>query len=156
MRSFFILIILVLAGSILNFSHAQSDQEPSKAARNILHAYIGFDEYFFNYERNISLKSNINVRAGFGESDGYDVTGGCFNLALVKLFGKHKSHLELSGGFKYQLKKSNDPWIEPSNLNPIDPDIFLGYRYQKPMDGFVFRAGVNYPSLFNLGIGVSF
>jgi hypothetical protein len=44
----------------------------------------------------------------------------------------------------------------PGFFETFIPDIFAGYRYEKPSGSFIFRAGNNYPTLINVGLGCKF
>ena len=154
-------LLLITALSILlmpAFSQrvdAQSTERIPQAQNNI-NIYAGVFEWNLNYERNViqNLRSLSNIRVGFGHGqflvagEGYYV-----NAALVQLFGPGSSHLELDGGVKYMVSNSES---HPSFSDQLLPDIFVGYRYQKRSGGIIFRAGLNYPTLINVGIGYQF
>ncbi|QHT69277.1 hypothetical protein GXP67_22880 [Rhodocytophaga rosea] len=148
-------IILV----VLLFMHslkAQDTQKKLSDKLNIVHAYVGLIEYNVNYERNIFLrpKSSSNLRLGVGHGmflvagEGYYMNG-----AFVHLFGAKNSHFEINAGVKYMLTNSIS---DPPFSDQLLPDIFLGYRFQKPTGGLIFRAGINYLTLLNIGIGYAF
>jgi hypothetical protein len=117
---------------------------------------IGLFEYNFNYERNIvqKPKSSDKVRLGLGQ--GMFLTAGegtYLNAAFIHLFGGRNSHVEIDLGTKIMLTNSiSDPKFSEICI----PDIFLGYRYEKASGGFIFRAGFNYPTLINIGVGYRF
>ena len=71
-------------------------------------------------------------------------TGGPGMLAAVTMLtGKEKNHFEINGGaFVGKNTESDDMYFLPL--------IDLGYRYQKPQGGFIFRAKAGF-----LGIGIS-
>ena len=112
--------------------------------------YISLCEYNINYERNIMQrpKSYTNLRMGFGLPVLNFFNGYYLNPSLVHLIGKKNKHFELNLGFKYIVEKDSS--------NSFLPDIYAGYRYEKPSGGIIFRAGVNLFTLFNIGIGFKF
>lgn len=73
------------------------------------------------------------------------------NPAVVHLIGRKNSHIELNMGFKYSLGKTPD-----TIRKVLVPDLFAGYRFEKPDGRFIFRTGFNYPTLINIGIGYKF
>lgn len=97
----------------------------------------------------------MNVRAGLGfftiPNTGYDVydKNYIFNVTFPFIFGINKSHLEIDAGLKY---------LEAIGSNPgsFYPDIFAGYRYEKPTGRFYFRGGLSSLSYFNIGCGLKF
>jgi hypothetical protein len=66
----------------------------------------------------------------------------------VHLIGKKNSHFELNLGLKYVL--------EEGTANSLMPDLFAGYRYEKPSGGLILRAGIDLFTLWNIGIGFKF
>jgi len=140
-----------------SYLKAQEIKNPaSEIHRNSLNTYIGLFEYNFNYERNLShrSKSYTNVRMGFGKGMFIVAGEGIYlNPSMIEFFGKGNSHLELDLGFKYMVTNSI---TNPSFFETFIPDIFAGYRYEKPSGSFIFRAGNNYPTLVNVGIGYKF
>jgi hypothetical protein len=138
-------------------SVAQETNRPAFAAhRNVINAYVGLFELNLNYERNISQrpKSFTSLRLGMGK--GMFLTAGegyYINPAAVNVFGSGNSHLEIDLGGKIMVTNSME---NPGFFQTVVPDLFIGYRYEKPAGNFVFRAGNNYPTLFNIGIGCKF
>jgi hypothetical protein len=127
----------------------------SKIRHNSLSIYAGlFDEFNINYERNIFQRpqSYTNIRLGFGNASFITAGDGLYiNPSLVHLIGKKNSHLELDIGIKYIV---NYPDPKPSLV--LVPDLFAGYRFEKPSGGIILRIGLNYPTIINLGIGIKF
>ena len=127
-----------------------------KNGKNVISAYIGMIDLNLNYERNIGYrpKSASYLRLGFGHAsiyvagEGYYVGG-----AFVHLVGETNSHLELDFGLKYMVTNSIP---DPVLSDQLIPDIFVGYRFEKPTGGVIFRFGVSYPTILNLGIGYKF
>jgi hypothetical protein len=123
---------------------------------NSINIYIGVFEFNINYERSIiqHQRSSTGIRLGFGP--GAFVTAGdgfYINPALVHVIGKRKSHLEFDLGLKYIVNYFGGN----SDLSLIlVPDIFAGYRYEKPEGKIIFRFGLNYPTAVNIGVGFKF
>lgn len=146
-----ILMMLLFARQV----NAQSTRNIHEA-RNNINIYIGIFDLNLNYERNIIKrpKSLSNIRAGFGRGQFVVAGEGCYvNGAFVQLFGAGSSHLELNAGLKYMITNSES---NPPLSDQLLPDIFVGYRYQKPTGGIILRYGLNYPTLINVGVGYQF
>ena len=116
---------------------------------NSLGFYVGLIELNINYERTIMQrpKSHSNLRAGAGYWTNLQLEGNYINAAFVHLSGKNNSHLELNLGVKYLFAKDRKD-------NTFLPDIFAGYRFEKPDGRIFFRAGIAFPALFSVGMGV--
>ena len=106
-----------------------------------------------SYERKLlssrSKKIHLLAKGGigkFGVQVGPDGWGGLGGLTL--LTGKGDQHFELSGGFV--LGYDNDPEEKSQFALPM---LDLGYRYQKPNGGFVFRVKVG---ILGVGVGVGY
>ena len=135
---------------------AQDNGNSNFSPRNYINVYVGLIEYNINYERNIvqRSKSFSNVRLGFGHAS--LLIGGegkYINAAFIHLIGKKNSHLETNLGVKYMVSNSIS---DPQFSETLIPDAFLGYRYEKPLEGLIFRIGLNYPTFINLGTGYKF
>lgn len=148
------LVVILL---ILNLNgNGQSVDSPSKQARNNINAYLGVFDANINYERNIiqRSKSYSSLRAGFGYAMLWTAgEGNYINAAFIHLMGERNSHLEIDLGLKYMVTNSIE---NPDFSETVIPDIFVGYRYEKPSGGFVLRFGLNYPTVINLGLGFKF
>lgn len=137
-------------------SIAQDRQTPLSSKRNDLNGYAGIFELNLNYERTLSerMKSLSNVRLGAGYGMFYVAGEGYFmDGAFVQLFGAGNSHLEMDAGLKFMLTNSI---ADPAVSEQLLPDIFLGYRFQKRAGGFILRAGIDYPTVLNIGTGYAF
>ena len=113
-------------------------------------------EYNINYERNLlySAITSTNIRVGGGIAAFLTAgTGTYLNLAAVQLLGKSSSHLELDLGLKYLITNSI---VNPGLSESLVPDLFAGYRFEKPTGRLILRLGMNYPTLFNAGFGYKF
>jgi hypothetical protein len=125
--------------------------------KNSINLYAGtiYMDANLNYERNIfqNPHSYTNIRMGFGRANfsEFRVLAFYLNPSVVHLIGRRNSHLELNLGFKYPISQL------PETINRIlVPDLFVGYRYERPEGWFIFRMGINYPSIFDLGLGFKF
>lgn len=131
--------------------------EPPKddIKKNYLNIYFGIFEWNLNYERNILQfpKSYSNIRFGFDSYGLLEESGYFFSPSFVHVIGKRNSHFEVDMGIKIFVIESAN-FAKPSNT--IMPDLFLGYRFEKPNGKFVFRTGINFPAAVNLGIGFKF
>jgi hypothetical protein len=145
-------VLITFASIFLSVcTHSQQSINPSeKLPVNNINAYISLLEYNINYERKIFQlpKSFTNLRIGFGIINSSFDGGYYYNASLVHLFGKKNSHLELNLGLKYAVQKGSP--------NFFLPDIYAGYRYEKPSGLLIFRIGVNLYSLYTVGIGIKF
>ncbi|HLN19742.1 MAG TPA: hypothetical protein VK213_01545 [Bacteroidales bacterium] len=117
--------------------------------KNSVGAYFGFFEGNINYERNMYVfsKSYINVRTGWGQWNNLQSEADVYNLTAVWIIGKKLSHLELNAGAKY---------LAGPGKNRVYPDMFLGYRLEKPDSRLYGRAGVSGLSVVNIGAGIKF
>lgn len=146
-------VILILGFAVLGFS-ARS-QEPLKTHHDI-NVYAGIFEVNVNYEGAVRYGYNSydKVRVGVGYGEFLTAGEGWYlNAAFVHLLGRNESHLEFNVGGKIMLTNSIE---DPSFSEALVPDIYIGYRYEKPTSGIVFRIGVNYPTLVNIGVGYNF
>ena len=138
-----------------DFIIAQENGNSSgKLLRNNININISMFDYNVNYERNIIQwpKSYANLRMGFGVFYLSSMKGYHFNPSWVHLTGKRNNHLELNLGFKYLIEEGSDD----SFFNSLLPDIFAGYRFERPSGRFIFRKGINLYTLYNIGIGFKF
>lgn len=146
------ILLLIMTCYTGGYINAQENSNSSlKVLRNNINIYCGLMDYNINYERNIIQrpKSYSNLRIGIGGL--YSNFDGeyYFNPSFVHLIGKKNRHLEFDLGLKFIALNDS------SNLY-ILPDIFAGYRYEKPSGGLIFRVGINLFTLFNIGIGIKF
>jgi hypothetical protein len=153
--SSFLIVFITIFVCLENYGQEKAGQS-QEFRKNSINGYLGFVEYNINYERNISKreKSFTNIRMGFGL--GAFVTAGegiYLNPAFVHLVGKKYSFLELGLGFKYMLHYEG---LNPEYSEFFIPDIFVGYRYERPDGKRIFRVGFNWPTLVNIGTGFKF
>jgi hypothetical protein len=135
---------------------AQDTVKPASEGRNSINVYVGMIEYNINYERNIIQRPNShsNLRIGYGHAQFFTAgEGNYLNPAFVHLMGKKNSFFEINAGIKYMITNSIS---DPTFLETFVPNIFLGFRYEKPVRGIIFRFGFSYPTIINIGFGYKF
>lgn len=142
-------LFIIISGISFSLFSQTDNNESLKLSKNFIGTYIGLIELNINYERNIIQrpKSQSNLRIGVGYLTDLQVEGRTINATAVQMFGKNNSHLELNLGAKYFFNKTNEN-------NFFLPEVFIGYRYDKPTGKAIFRFGVSYPSLLNIGLGL--
>jgi hypothetical protein len=97
--------------------------------------------YSINYER--SLNTNLYGRIGFSTFLSVDFLGGgepggritTIPVMVTYFSGKKKSHFEIGGGMLFGKDNNENPGTI------IDLTAFIGYRYQAPGKGILFRIG---------------
>jgi len=131
-----------------SFVQAQS-AEPSALSANTLYFDMSLGlltQVSINYEYQISSREKVSWYARGGVVAGfllpYDLPGYGGLAAATMLTGKKDNHFELNMGI---MVAGNQEGVIPIPL------LTVGYRYQKPEGGFIFRAngGLAY-------VGVSF
>lgn len=156
----FVLIVTIIFG--VSFFCVQIladnvDDQPIKLKKNSINLYVGsvYMDANLNYERNILQlpKSYTNIRMGIGRANfsEFRILAFYLNPSLVQLIGKRNSHLELNLGFKYPISQ-----LPETITRVLVPDLYAGYRYERPDGLFIFRMGINYPSVFDIGMGLKF
>ncbi|MCX6302429.1 MAG: hypothetical protein NTW82_09615 [Bacteroidia bacterium] len=165
MKQALVTSILLLSG-LISFAQGKEDIKPwdenpfIEYKRNYIGAYVGIFEWNLNYERNIFQRprSYTNLRFGFGlwkdEPTKYGYGGNYLNASLVHLIGKRTAHFELILGIKYFITGRDE--VMNTFGYPYLPDLYFGYRHEKPDGKLVLRFGINIPTLVNLGIGYKF
>ena len=116
-------------------------------------AHIGlFTEIGLNYERQIYSGGKISWYSRLGGGYGliihdiFSTTEGWGGLgAITMLTGKYNNHFELNAG----------AFIGNGGYTFIYPIFNVGYRFQKPDGGFIFRANAGIVSL-GLSFGYAF
>lgn len=146
-----ILITCLVCLSALNLMAKGKDKPIEIKYRNSINSYVGLIELNFNFERNFMQrpKSYTNLRAGLGYWTNLQLEGNCVEAAVVHLLGRKSSHPEFNLGVKYIIDKAGKD-------NAVVPLLYAGYRFENPEGRFVFRMGLAFPSIFNLGIGYKF
>tara|TARA_B110000240_G_scaffold171907_1_gene196571 strand:+ start:43 stop:495 length:453 start_codon:yes stop_codon:yes gene_type:complete len=144
-----VLVITILSG--LFSANAQS-LEKNEMRKNSIYFDTGIVpgvHAFVNYERSLYQGKKVSWygRAGFGYGGLLLSDGGLGVLgAITMLTGKKNSHFELNTG----LFSGNN--IEGSNSVTL-PVLDVGYRYQKPTGGFIFKAKIG---VLGIGFGLGY
>jgi hypothetical protein len=131
---------------------AQEKTAPTEILyRNSINTYIGLIEFNFNYERNFMRRTNsyTNIRIGYGYWTNLQLEGKCVEAAFAHMLGRKNSHPEFNLGIKYIIDKAGKE-------NAVLPLLYAGYRFENPYKRLIFRLGLAFPSIFNLGIGYKF
>lgn len=172
MRVVFIFLLMV------NISIAQQKEmsEQRTLGKNNINVYGGWFVLIYgvggNYQRLIkkdsgyyTLSASVNLgrsNAIFGNSfDEISVIS--ISNGFISGIGK-RNHFEANVGLGFGYYNS-EPYetggfFGPTSLPHIErfviPVFSLGYRYQVPNEGFIFRTGAGFPEFLYIGIGVSF
>lgn len=107
--------------------------------------------YSVSYEHQFSIMENKRpfVRAGLGFFSGPDFRHTLIPVEIGLYVGERNNHFEIGLGLNNVLSRTIQPSINSATRNTnsqSDSNAYLfsyriGYRYQKPEGGFVFRAG---------------
>jgi hypothetical protein len=128
--------------SLISFTGIKA-QEVKESKNSIFFEFLGNGGlYSINYER--KLGENLYGRIGFCSFKAVDLFGGgesgaritTIPVMLTYLSGQNKSHFEISGGMLFGKDKN----VEPGTI--IDLIAFIGYRFQAPGEGVLFRVGL--------------
>ena len=165
---------LFLSGQVENTS---GKWEPEN--RNVLHLSTGFGGIFYHlslgYEYMLrcpdrSCANQFGIRALYGRWILWSDRGDDLSLMGTWQRGRRNNHFEAGGGLLlrydrsfYQGNYGGTYWRGESIEDPkrihctsLMPACYLGYRYQRPQGGFMFRAGGGWPEALYLGVGYSF
>lgn len=172
MRKFFI-IFFIISCRVWSFSQNNTSEYAANDRIEIVPSFskntVGLDIGYFNfinyivgtstilnYER--SLIRNLNLRFGFGYfsipiNKGF--SGLQFPVSLNFLSGKKNNHFEMDLGGRLTFFESALNAYSFPNEYMVSILLNVGYRYQKPSNGFIFRALVGFDGL-TLGAGYAF
>jgi hypothetical protein len=148
MKTLVLVIIIVTIGF---FANAQSSEQ-NEMSKNSIYFDTGIIpgvHAFVNYERSLYQGKKVSWygRMGFGFGGILMVNAGFGGLGgVTMLTGKKNSHFELNTGV-FSGKE-----IDGSNSVTL-PLLDVGYRYQKPDGGFVFKAKIG---ILGIGIGLGY
>jgi hypothetical protein len=156
-------LLLVVICLIVSLPEGKS-QEAVQSRNSVFMEALGNGGLFsINYERGFA--SSVYGRLGFGswtsQFMGSDTKMTTFPVMVSYFTGHGKSHAELGGGILLGSAKDD---IGSNSI--LDLTSFIGYRYQSPGRGILFRVGLtpflsldneaNYPDKgFFLSGGVS-
>ena len=145
-------LLLVITILSVGFSANAQSPEKNELSKNSIYFDTGIIpgvHAFVNYERSLYQGKKVSWfgRAGFGYGGLLLADGGYGGLgAVTMLTGKKNSHFELNAGV-FSGKE-----IDGSNSVTF-PLLDVGYRYQKPDGGFIFKAKVG---ILGVGIGLGY
>jgi hypothetical protein len=162
------IVTLIAALFVCGAGHAQA--QPPEEARNAVYLELLGNGGLFslNYEREVA--DGVLARAGFGSWSftslwtGAETTVTTVPLTIAFVRGRGEHRLELGGGMTFG--RSRETFFGSSNF--VSLTGLVGYRYEQPGRGYLFRAGatpfyglggedVAYPDRgFFPSIGVSF
>jgi hypothetical protein len=152
----------------------------TQMAKNQIYLTAGWLVLYGNadisYERNIRYKEDgllkfIHWNFTYGRFAYWESAGPLYKTGLTGLTGKTNNHLEFQVGavalfdrvgYEIGVSNANFPkpgsYPEPSVLEytKLYPTAVIGYRYQKPTGGLVFRTGFGFHEMIYLGLGYSF
>lgn len=160
MKKPFLLICFMLLYGAYSASYTQA--QDSRTAKNTLYLELLGNGIFYSVNYEHFLSDQLAARAGISYSTLTSETSGqtqkegnffTFPLMLNYLVGKGSSHLELGGGLSIITFSETNP--ESNLLDFISGTTVLvtgtvGYRYQQPDGGFVFRIGFTPLTNFNV------
>jgi len=134
---------LLVAVCFFSMFYDGKTQEIKLAGNSVYFEFLGNGGlYSFNYER--SFTPNISGRIGFARWSIIDImskntTGKMTTIPvlLTYLTGHKKSHFEIGGGFLFGKENNYNESNPIINLTSV-----IGYRFQTPGMGFVFRTGL--------------
>ena len=148
-----ILFIGMLSLLLYNKAEAQSVEKATLSKVN-LYADIGAH---FGAQASVNIESQIHsgnkltwyARGGIGASGVIMATGGPGGLAAITMLtGKGNRHFEINAGAFVGKDFEQDQMY-------VWPLIDLGYRYQKPEGGLIFKAKLGFLGL-GVGLGYAF
>lgn len=149
MKKVLLVITILTFGFTLN-AQSNGTNELSKNSVYFDTGQVPGVHAFINYERSLYQGKKVSWygRAGFGYAGFLLGDGGLGGLgAVTMLTGKRNSHFELNAGV-FTGKE-----IDDSADSVTLPLLDVGYRYQKPNGGFLFKAKVG---ILGVGIGLGY
>ncbi len=124
-----------------------------------------------NYELNLNHKDEARIfdyyalKTGLGVVESSHGIGFSFELGMVALIGGNAHNLELnlgaftvydSAGYMSDLERTDlmgETMPKRAEYFIPIPSGSVGYRFQKPEGGLMFRIGVGFPEVVYLGVG---
>lgn len=155
----FLIVYATCGQSEMSEDHVATEDTAQVFYYTTLSASVGYISWHIDVEQTIVqfTKSYINLRIGYGLWSDWGGSGDNIYLSGKYLFGFRNSHLETDLGIRFQIDDCcGESWIyNLNNIYSIDyiPLINIGYRYEKPDGGFMFRVGIGSESIVNIGFG---
>jgi hypothetical protein len=146
MKKRLLTILLITIGFSANAQSSEENEMPKNSIYFDMGLIPGYHA-FVNYERNFYEGKKVSwygrMGAGYG---GFLLSSGGFGAlgAVTMITGKKNSHFELSTGF-FRGKGFGDTFTLPI--------IDVGFRYQKPEGGFIFKTKVG---ILGVGFGLGY
>jgi len=175
-----IIILTLITVLFVNIAKTQTQDSIVLAPKNALYVSVGNMGLWMtanvNYERLLNIKNakpfnKYYLHFGAGVFETWGISGSTAVLSFKWLRGQKNSHLELGLGVASLFDKQNydigvinadfpTPGTEPKptiwQYTDFYPAATIGYRFQKPKGGFVFRTGIAYPDGIYLSVGFAF
>ena len=137
---------LAAAGTLSAQEAAPAAETPSLARNTFFVELLGNAAiYSLNYERFFTPQLGLRVGGSFlrgQNTEGDDVSVGFLPVMATYLLGEGNSHFETGLGIGIVTASAD---IEEVDEEFSGSDVYgtatLGYRYQKPTGGVIFRAG---------------
>jgi len=159
-------LFILYMGPVSGQSATLPEADPGK--NTIYFSGIGLPLFIFlQYERQMfttasRLVRSVNAGAGGGAWKASSAGGYGIGINLNSLSGPGAHHLEVMIGVigtydrsGYQYEKDINGEVQRGDYIHFLPHGCIGYRYQPPGRGWMFRIGLGFPTL-QLGAGYSF
>ena len=141
------------------------DKPPKNALFATFGIMPGFKTTLGQYERVIyqnpdSFLNSAGIKLGVGivsEWEQYKYGHGTTSSAGIFTFlGKKACHIDFSTGLYYTFPASLEEFGS-ERPDMFYPSFTLSFRYQKPLEPFILRAGIGFPfELIHLSLGYAF
>lgn len=176
-RITFLLLVLLIFTSYCTIANEQDSIKTQP--KNIIYVNAGtvivYSAFSFNAERQLFATDkkyyiNYYLKASAGGWAWWmQLGGGAYgSLSLQGVFGPKTSHLELGlglgvlydkQGYNYAVSDANyfrEPLPSRGDFTTWAPAFSVGYRYQKPTGGFIYRVGAGFPDCIYISLGFAF
>jgi hypothetical protein len=149
-----LLLVITILTFALNLNAQSNDTNELSKNSVYLDTGLGYGgQVSINYERQIYSGEKLTWFGRVGAGAAYkwksndDISLGPGGLAAITMLtGKRNNHFELNAG-TFIVSDSDD------NNSGVSPLLDVGYRYQKPNGGFVFKAKIG---ILGIGIGLGY
>jgi hypothetical protein len=162
------ILFLLLNVLFISAAYSQNNEAATNSPslkKNVVYGTIGYGITIVangNYERKLfestekKLINSIWWKVGYGVWVDFDLDDGSnITTGFTALTGSKKGHIELNFGFTHFLGEETTA-LFASSYQEYSLVGALGFRYQKPNGGFVFRTGIGYPDSLYLSFGFAF
>ena len=166
MKTFGLLLILLSSINMVARAQEPADSIPfdfSKQNKNAIYADAGFwllgGSLNLNYEHILKerKKGYFAIKGTYGRWLFWDAEGDLFRVTADFVHGAGNHHFEIDLGAILLIEvdyysTTRRKW---QGALPL-PDLFAGYRFQRPEGHLLFKAGIGFPSLLEVGLGAAF